>query len=128
MESIFENKLVKSVDCGFKWFFNWADIEEEITRNIRPYGEILMIETIYENGNLAIIMNNCRDFSALTLEVIFPSKLQDGLDELTDVNSYVLTLRRLWEDKATTTGAIIGVGVVATSICYMIIHGEYITT
>ena len=74
-----------------------------------------------------MITNNCRDFSALCLAIMYPSKMDAGFDALTDCNALALTIRHRMENKATTIIAIIGTALISYSLTYMIIHREYIT-
>ena len=74
-----------------------------------------------------LIKNNCRDFSALCLAIMYPSQMDAGFEALTYVNAFALTLRHRMENKATTIISIVGTTFISYSLTYMIIHREYIT-
>ena len=75
------------------------------------------------NKILDALKNNCRDFNALVLSIINPSKLADGLDALESVNAFVLTIRHLLESKATLVQIVTAGMIGGYFSVYMIIHG-----
>ena len=68
---------------------------------------------------------NCRDFAVLCLEVMKPSKMQLGLQALEDVNAYVLMVRSLIEQKATSVLLMTSVIILSYVADFAIIRCKY---
>lgn len=74
-----------------------------------------------------MIQFNCRDFSALTLSVIRPSKLEEALQMLESINYWPLQIRYVIENWATLASLAIFSMIGAYGISFALIHGEYIS-
>ena len=68
---------------------------------------------------------NCRDFSAMTLSVIRPSKLEEGLQMLESINYWPLQIRYVIENRATLVSIIIFSMIGAFGSSFLLVHGEY---
>ena len=112
--------------AGYFYFHNWQEIDEEIERNAREYRKFIILRSIIARHFLDPIFFNCRDFNVLCLEVMKPSKMQQGLQALEDVNVYVLVIRSLIEHKATSFCLLTSGMILAYVADFIIIQCEYI--